>query len=628
MIEKPCYGTLVSAVSEGEPGDWLPGRFVSTVIFKQMRSIFYGNNSFIAEDKRMHARLLKTLSRAVALGFVAMLPVALGAQAASTGKAAPADSASKWDIFAGYSYLAPKGTVTTATSSSTTVTADYKAVNVGGLFSGSYFFNKWLGAQVEIGEHEYGTSNSSSATGSGGNNDGFMTYSAGLIARFPTETITPFVHGLVGAAYVNGPYYQKNTWGPALTAGGGMDYATPFFNHHLGIRLFQLDYEYMHVDFGPSTQLLGGRANINAARLSTGIVYHIGSIAPPPAVTLALAANPTSVYPGEPVALTATADNLNPKLNTVYLWSGDGVKGTGSTATVETASLAPGTYTIKAEVKEGKAGKEGLKPGQSASATATITVKQFEPPTVGCAVSPSTIKPGDTATVTATGVSPQNRPLTYSYKASAGTISGTGSTATFASAGAPTGAAEITCQVTDDKGQTSTGNATVTIIAPAAPPAPHAQSLCTISFSKDKKRPTRVDNEAKACLDEVALDLQRSADAKAVVVGEASAKERAKTTKQEAYAAKHKKAKAKVEHTDAQRAANTKEYLVKDKGIEASRISLATGSTEGQTVENYLVPAGANFTDDVKGTTAVDESTVKAQARKPLGKKHHKKAAK
>ena len=30
-----------------------------------------------------------------------------------------------------------------------------------------------------------------------------------------------------------------------------MDYETPWFNHHLAIRLFQADYEYMHADFGP-----------------------------------------------------------------------------------------------------------------------------------------------------------------------------------------------------------------------------------------------------------------------------------------------------------------------------------------------------------------------------------------
>ena len=255
-------------------------------------------------------------------------------------------------------------------------------------------------------------------------------------------------------------------------------------------------------------------------------------------------------------------------------------------------------------------------------------MKAFEPPTVSCSASPNTIKPGETSVITATGVSPQNRPLTYSYSATAGSVSGNGNTATFNSAGAPTGAAGVTCKVTDDKGQSATADTSVTVVAPYVPPTPHAQALCSITFSKDKKRPTRVDNEAKACLDEVSLDLQRTADAKAVVVGEADAKEKAATAKQEAKAAKHPKAKTKVEHADAQRAVNTKEYLVADKGIDAARISVATGTTDGQTVENYLVPAGATFANDVKGTTVVDEASVKAQARKPLAAKHHKKAAK
>ena len=79
-------------------------------------------------------------------------------------------------------------------------------------------------------------------------------------------------------------------------------------------------------------------------------------------MTLACSANPTLVYPGDPVTVTATAGGLNPKLNAVYSWSGDGVTGSGTTATVATAALAPGAYTVKCGVKEGKAGKEGLKP--------------------------------------------------------------------------------------------------------------------------------------------------------------------------------------------------------------------------------------------------------------------------
>ena len=575
----------------------------------------------------MHALRLKNMSRVLALGLVAMVPVALCAQAPAKAKAPVNDSPSKWDIFAGYSYLAPKGTVTTTSTSGSTVSASYNSVNVGGLFSGAYFFNKYLGAQLEVGEHEWGTQKTNTNVGTRGNNDGFMTYQAGLIARYQTENITPFVHALVGGAYINGPYYNPNTWGPAITLGGGLDYKTPLFGGKLGIRLFQVDYEYMHADFGTQSQVFGGRANINAARLSTGVVYHIGSIYEPP-VTLACSANPTTIFAGEPVTVTATAGNLNPKLNAVYLWSGDGVKGNGTTATVDTTALAPGTYTIKGEVKEGKAGKEGLKAGQSASCSTTITVKPFEPPTISCSANPSTIKPGDSATVTSVAMSPQNRPLTYSYSATAGAVSGTGTTATYASAGAPTGVTGIPCTVADDKGHTASANTSVTITAPYVPPAPKTQALCSISFSKDKKRPTRVDNEAKACLDEVALDLQRSADAKAVVVGEADAKEKAKTAKEEAFAAKHKKSKAKVEDSAAQRAVNTKQYLVTDKGIDAARVATATGTTDGKTVENYLVPAGASFENDVKGTTPVDASKTKTEVRKSLGAKHHKKAAK
>ena len=192
-----------------------------------------------------------------------------------------------------------------------------------------------------------------------------------------------------------------------------------------------------------------------------------------------------------------------------------------------TASLAPGSYTVKCGIKEGKPGKEGLKPWELADATASFTVKAFEPPTIGCSASPSTIKPGETATVTATGGSPQNRPLTYSYSASAGSVSGSGTTATFSSTGAPTGPAGITCNVTDDKGQTATASTSVTILSPYVAPTPHTQALCAITFEKDAKRPTRVDNEAKACLDEVALDLQKQADAKAVLVGDSNEKEKA-----------------------------------------------------------------------------------------------------
>jgi len=348
----------------------------------------------------------------------------------------------------------------------------------------------------------------------------------------------------------------------------------------------------------------------------------------PPPITLACNASAPTVYPGDPLSVTATAGSVSTKKNNnvLYDWSGDGVTGNGTSATVNTASLAPGSYTVKADVKEGKKGKEGLKPGQSAECSADYTVKQFEPPTISCSASPNTIKPGDSATITAVGVSPQNRPLTYSYAATAGTVTGSGTTAEYSSAGAPTGAVGITCNVSDDKSQTASANTTLTILAPPPPPpAPKTEALCSISFANDPKRPTRVDNEAKACLDQVALDLKQQADAKAVLVGQSDAEEAAKTAKEQANAAKHKH--AKVEDFGAQRAVNAKDYLVTEQGIDASRISVATGATIGETEENYLVPAGATFSSDVPGTTPVDETAVKPQVRKPLAERHHKKAA-
>ena len=95
--------------------------------------------------------------------------------------------------------------------------------------------------------------------------------------------------------------------------GGGLDRAlTP----HWAFR-GEGDYEFMHVDFGvphysvPAPMAsAGNRAESPISRgsaWSAGVVYHIGAMAPPPAVTLVCSANPASVFPGDPVTVTAMA---------------------------------------------------------------------------------------------------------------------------------------------------------------------------------------------------------------------------------------------------------------------------------------------------------------------------------
>jgi hypothetical protein len=561
----------------------------------------------------MHYPVWKFLNRILALAIVASMPVSLAAQVAPAASGT-ALSPPKWDIFAGYSALIPNGDICCYPAGKG---FGYNSIDLGSIFSVTRYFNNHFGIRVEGDEHILLPESNITSTQPG---DDFAGGYGGAVYRIPMSNgkVIPSFHVMAGAERV-GSIPQTDVFGFAFTAGGSLDVRTPAFNHHLAIRLYQADYQYVHANF-PASQ--GGSYNFNPqGRLSAGLVWNMGSFAPPTPVTLSCSASPTSVYPGDPVTVTAAAGSLDPKLSAVYSWSGSGATGSGTTVTVATASLAGGTYSVQGTVKEGRPGKEGMKPGQTATCSASFTVKEYEPPTISCSANPSTIKPGDSSTITSTAVSPQNRPLTYSYSASAGSVTGSGTTAEFSSAGAPTGDVGITCNVADDKGHTATANTSVTISAPPAPPpAPHSQALCSISFSTDAKRPTRVDNEAKACLDQVALDLKQQADAKAVIVGESDAAEQAKTAKEETMAAKHRH--AMVEHFAAQRAVNAKEYLVTDQGIDASRITVVTGSTDGQTVENYLVPAGADFSVDVTGTTAVDESTVKPETRKPLPERH------
>ena len=561
----------------------------------------------------MHSLPLSKLGRTLLVGCVAGLgaSIALG-QAASAPPAAPTpqgDNASRMDVFMGFSYLAPHGTVNTPRPDGTLFPDNYSSINEGAIGSFAYYFNRYVGGQIEFGAHPDGA------------NDGAYTTSAGIIFRYPVEGMTPFVHGLAGGVRLGGPNDEPfaahpYTWGPALTAGGGLDYDLPFANHRFSLRLFQADYQYFHADFGPQVAT-GGRANVNAARLSTGIVVHFGSIVPPPPLQYSCSASPASVFPGEQITITGNVSNVLPKKTATYSWSGQGVNvgGTNSTATIDTASLQPGTYTVTGHATD------GTKPGRSADCTAQFTVKQFEPPTISCTANPTTVKPGDSSTITCNGVSPQNRPLTYSYSASAGSVNGTGNTATLSTTGAPAGTITVTGTVQDDKGQTASATTTVDVQQPPPPPTPHAKQLCSIQFTKDKRRPGRVDNEAKACLDDVALNAQQQADASLVVVGNAGPVKAPRGRH-------HRGHQMTSEDLAAQRAVNTKAYLVTEKGIDASRVQVRTGTNGQDEVENYLVPAGANFDNDVQGTTAVDENAVKAQPRTRPVRHHHHRAAK
>lgn len=454
----------------------------------------------------MHMSNLKSASRIFALAGLLATSLSLAAQdpARTTAKNADAAISSKWDIFAGFSYLSPKGNLINTTSNGSTITDHARAVNIGAIGSVTRYFNPYVGIQAE---GDYHNDNDENVV-----HDDFSGGSMGLVVRYPWANAVFFAHGLVGGENA-GSYYTPNRWGVVLTAGGGMDYPTPLLNHHLAIRLFQADYQYSHVDFYPVN-----RGNFNMARLSTGLVYQIGSFAAPTPVTVGCSASPSVIYPGDPVNLTATAGAVPAKDHVVYAWSGNGVVSNGADAKVETANLAPGTYTVHCDAKVGKAGKEGLKPSQTASSTTTFTVKTFEPPTLTCQATPETIRPDGTATVNCTGVSPQNRPLHYSYSATNGTINGNGATATFKAS--TDGVAKIACTVADDKGHSASSDVALTVERPLPPPATPEQvrleaRLALHSIFYPTGRPTEKDATGglvasqQATLRTLAKDFQR-----------------------------------------------------------------------------------------------------------------------
>jgi hypothetical protein len=242
----------------------------------------------------------------------------------------------------------------------------------------------------------------------------------------------------------------------------------------------------------------------------------------------------------------------------------------------------PGDYTVTGRVSE------GTRQDQHAECSTSFRVHAFEPPTISCSANPSSIMPGGFSTITSEAKSTQNRSLNYSYGTTAGQITGTGTNGTLTAADVSPGVITITCNVVDDLGQSASTTTTVTVVAPPPPPAPQARNLCSVSFERDRKRPVRVDNEAKGCLDDIALELNREADAILIVVGKHDTQEKPEAS--------------------AERAINVKQYLTVEKGIDPSRIEIRTGETTGRTADDILVPPGAQW--DPGGTTSFDPARV------------------
>ncbi len=530
----------------------------------------------------------------ISFGF--MLTVLLLSAAAL----AQEDQTPKWEIFTGYQYLHPGGTVPAAGFPATSPFGmQMPDMPKGFGTSLTYNFSKLIGLEGDFGRNWADRADET-------------TTSIGPKLEVRKEGTGFFVNTLLSWNHLSSPGLSgRNGIGAIL--GGGMDLVV---NRRFGIRVFEADYVWARQNYSdvvsssfPDLR----RVSLSGLRLRTGLNWYFGYPQTATPVS-ACAVQPSEVMVGEPVTATATPTNFNPKHTLNYDWSGTGgkVAGKDNTASIDTNGVAGGTYVVTAHITDPK-----MKKGGETTCTANYTVKEppKNPPTMSCSANPSSLQAGGSSTITCTCTSPDNVPVTVGgWTASSGTISGADSTGTLNTTGASAGPITVGATCTDSRGLSSPAATTqVTVENPPPPPPPQASKLTDCDFTNMAKigKPWRVDNECKGKLDDVAKNLQQNADNKLVIVGNAEPTEKRK-------------------NLAAERAVNSKAYLTSGEaqlGIDPSRIETRTGSAGTKSAEYWIVPAGGTFSGD--GTQPVDETAVKAVPDHPhaAAKKKAKPAA-
>ncbi|SEB42363.1 OmpA family protein [Terriglobus roseus] len=466
------------------------------------------------------------------------------------------------EVFAGYSYWHPM--------SADINYVPYKPLPYGAEGSVTYFLKPWLGIQAEAGAHVDPVRSTQYTTG------------FGLQLQGNVHKFVPFAHALAGPSYFGGPALNVKKWGWTGTAGVGLDWIPSLRHEWFGVRLLQADYQYNYNDFGPLQRngALGGLAKINTIAGSAGLVLRLGGAQHADMVRqMSCSAAHVEVYPGDPVNVASQLLGFNELKPIQFTWttSGGRILGKGGDViAIDTAGLPVGDYRVMGTAVQDRHGRE------SASCNANFTIRPYDPPTITCSALPATLYVGGRTTITATGSTVRNRPLTYTFVSTAGTISQTGNVATLSATTA--GDIAVTCSARDDLQHmaTATTNVTVSVTRTAAqtslPALPLQSDMCSVSFTRDRRRPARVNNEAKACLDDISLAMQHQQDATLVLVGD--------HTRREGIA------------LAAERAVNVKQYLSQEKGIDPSRIQVRAESAGQAQVISVFLPIGSTFNQE------------------------------
>jgi outer membrane protein OmpA-like peptidoglycan-associated protein len=324
--------------------------------------------------------------------------------------------------------------------------------------SGAFTWNasRWIGFTEELGGLSYDR-NVNGSTIHGGTTT-FLLGPRLNLRKF--DYFVPFAEFLLGGSHAGPPMTGAGSQTAfALAAGGGVDIA---LTRNIVWRFAEIDY-FMTNFSGPS---VGGNSRQDNVRFGSGIVLRFGlpHEAPPAPVNhppvAACTANPTSIFAGSSDVVAVHVDASDPDndpLTYSYAASGGTVDGSGPDARWSAGSVAPGSYTVTATVNDGKGG--------TASCATDIRVdpRPNRPPTASLSVERSPILVGEHTGITCTGSDPDGDPLTYSYSASGGTVTGTGTSATFDATGLAPGTYTVKCTVDDGRGGTADASGNVEV---------------------------------------------------------------------------------------------------------------------------------------------------------------------
>ncbi|PYP88747.1 MAG: hypothetical protein DMF61_06070 [Blastocatellia bacterium AA13] len=351
---------------------------------------------------------------------------------------------------------------------------------------------------------------------------------------------------------------------------------------------------------------------------------------PPPTPTCTLQASASSVMRGDRLSLTVkptTAGYADGKVSYEYRWdvkdsSGRPVTVSGSGASVEvpTSQLACGNYTvttnITATVPAVDCPSECVTTGTT-SCTTSFSVNEPPCPTVSCDIvaSPSSAQAGDRVSLRATARGEGNMSMTWTT--TGGTLSSTsGAEVTLDTTGV-SGSVTVTVSVATDKTHCNSpcpGGSCSTTVTVNMPPPTEVSPVTPCGPIFFKFNSARINNEHKACLDDIALRLQQDPRASIVVDGHRDASERVGIS--------------------LTRANNARDYLVTEKGIDSARITVRNFGDScphesgdpalNRRVEFWLLPDGAKIEGIKKvcggGATSrviTDEQPAQSDDKKP-----------